>query len=139
MPTWERRLAEAGCRVTASRRAIMQALSWTSVPLTPREIWESARQSHRELGLVTVYRMLNLLCDLQLARRVHRHDGCHGYLPASLGHHHALICQRCGRSVEFRGGEDIDTLIERVEAKTGYHIDEHLLQFLGTCPDCGRT
>ena len=136
MTDWESRLADAGCRITAPRQAVMGALMGAAAPLSPQEILERARPAHRRLGLVTVYRTLNLLSDLDLVRRIHRSDGCHGYLPASPGHRHALICQSCARCVEFPGEDDIHRLIERVEAGTGYKVADHLLQLLGLCPDC---
>ena len=136
MTWWESRLADAGCRITAQRQAVMGTLMGTAAPLSPQEILEKARADHRGLGLVTVYRTLHLLTDLNLVRRIHRSDGCHGYLPASPGHRHALICQNCARSVEFPGEDDIQSLIERVEARTGYQVADHLLQLVGLCPDC---
>ena len=139
MRGWEQCLADAGCRITAPRRAVMQVLQKASVPLSPREILEQGKQVYRGLGLVTVYRTVNLLAELNLVRRVHREDGCHGYLLASPGHRHALICQCCGRAVEFPGEDDLHALIERVEAGTGYRVDDHLLQLLGLCPDCQGT
>jgi len=139
MRGWEQCLADAGCRITAPRRAVMQVLQKASVPLSPREILEQGKRVYRRLGLVTVYRTVNLLAELNLVRRVHREDGCHGYLLASPGHRHALICQCCGRAVEFPGEDDLHALIERVEAGTGYRVDDHLLQLLGLCPDCQGT
>ena len=139
MRGWEQCLADAGCRITVPRRAVMQVLQKASVPLSPREILEQGKQVYRGLGLVTVYRTVNLLAELNLVRRVHREDGCHGYLLASPGHRHALICQCCGRAVEFPGEDDLHALIERVEARTGYRVDDHLLQLLGLCPDCQGT
>ena len=139
MRGWEQCLADAGCRITAPRRAVMQVLQKASVPLSPREILEQGKRVYRRLGLVTVYRTVNLLAELNLVRRVHREDGCHGYLLASPGHRHALICQCCGRAVEFPGEDDLHALIERVEAGTGYRVNDHLLQLLGLCPDCQGT
>jgi Fur family ferric uptake transcriptional regulator len=136
MNTWEQRLVNAGYRITQPRRSVIAALQRAETPLSPQEILAQARSICRKLGLVTVYRTLNLLTEMNLVRRIHREDGCHGYLPASLGHHHALICQSCGRAAEFPGEDDISTLIERVEATTGYRVDEHLLQLFGHCPDC---
>ena len=136
MTEWEQRLASAGCRITASRRAVMHVLMEADAPLSPREVLEHARALHQRLGLVTVYRTLNVLSDLNLVRRAHRQDGCHGYLLASPGHRHALICHGCGRAVEFPGEDDIHALIERVETGTGYCVDDHLLQLFGLCPDC---
>ena len=119
MVEWKERLSEAGYRITASRRAVMAVLTRDSAPLSPQEILEEARTVHSRLGLVTVYRTLNLLTDLDLVRRIHREDGCHGYVLASPGHHHAVICHSCGRAVEFTGKNDIDALIAHVEARTG--------------------
>jgi Fur family ferric uptake transcriptional regulator len=139
MTDWEQRLADVGCRITAPRRAVIQVLTQTEAPLSPQEVFERGGAIHPKLGLVTVYRTLNLLAELNMVRRIHREDGCHGYLPASPGHRHALICLDCGRAVEFLGGDDLHVLIERVEAGTGYRVDDHLLQLFGLCPDCQET
>ena len=136
MTEWEQCLADAECRVTAPRRAVMQVLQQANEPLSPQEIRDQARATHRPLGLVTVYRTLDLLAELGLVRRVHHNDGCHGYLPATTGHFHALICRDCGRSVEFSGDNDLRTLIAAVETQTGYRVEEHLLQLSGLCSGC---
>jgi Fur family ferric uptake transcriptional regulator len=133
---WERQLADVGCRITAPRRVVMQVLRETSAPLSPQEILEQGQQMHRKMGLVTVYRTLALLAEFDLVRRVHREDGCHGYVLASPGHRHHVICQRCGGATEFSGEDDIHALIERVESGTGYRVNDHLLQLFGLCPGC---
>ena len=133
---WEQHLADEGYRITAPRRAMIHVLQQTTTPLSPQEILQQAQSLHRSLGLVTVYRMLNLLVEEHLVRRVHREAGCHGYLPASPGHHHAVICIHCGKAEEFSGDNDMDGLVARVEAKTGYYVQDHLLQLSGLCPRC---
>lgn len=136
MTEWEQRLAAGGCRITTPRRAVVQVLQEACAPLLPRQIVEQGQRIHRSLGSVTVYRTLALLAEFNLVRRVHREDGCHGYVLASPGHRHALICQDCGRAVEFAGEEGMHALVERVEAGTGYRVDDHLLQLFGLCPAC---
>ena len=136
MNSWEERLSTAGCRVTVPRRAVVQALRGVDAPVSPQEILERAQSQGHRLGLVTVYRTLSLLMDLGLVRRVHMDDGCHAYFPASPGHTHVVVCQDCGRAVEFPGGDDLAALQERVEASTGYHVGDHLLQLEGLCPQC---
>ena len=133
---WDERLAEAGCRITASRRAVAQVLLDTSAPLSPKELFERGTLIHSKLGVVTVYRTLALLESLDLVRRVHRDDRCHAYLSSSPGHRHALICRSCGRAVEFPGGDDLKALARRVETITGFQVDDHLLQLAGLCPGC---
>ena len=136
---WEQRLSGVGCRITTSRRAVANVLMQANAPLSPQEILRQAQGYHAQLGLVTVYRTLDLLTKLDLVRRIHCEDGCHGYLPASPGHHHAVICEHCGRAVEFPGGGDLDALVERVRRDTGYKVNDHLLQLAGVCPECQRS
>jgi Fe2+ or Zn2+ uptake regulation protein len=136
MEHWEQRLSNSGFRVTAPRRAIMAVLQASRQPMAPQGIMQRAADACPSLGLVTVYRALALFAELGLVRRVHHADGCHGYLTASPGHHHAILCQCCGRAVEFSGSHDLDVLIARLERETGYQVDEHLLQLVGTCQAC---
>jgi len=134
---WEERLSRAGWRVTAPRRVVMQVLQRAGRPLSPQEIHARGRRIYPSLGLVSVYRALAVLEQAGLVRRVHRENRCDGYLPASPGHHHVLLCRRCGRAVEFPGAEDLSGLIARVERQTGFRVEDHLLQLIGLCPPCG--
>lgn len=136
--SWQKLLTDRGHRVTASRRAVMAVLQRVEVPLGAEEVLAEAREHHPRLGLVTVYRTLDLFRDLGLVRRVHREDGCHGYALASPGHHHAIVCRRCGRADEFNGCEEMAGLIRRAEAETGFCVEEHMLQLSGLCRVCAR-
>lgn len=136
MIEWEQCVAEAGGRITASRRAVAQVLLDAPGPLSPQEMLQRGVLIHPRLGLVTVYRTLALLESLGLVRRIHRDNGCSAYLSSSPGHRHALICRNCGRAVEFAGGDHLDALARRVELATDYQVDDHLLQLEGLCPDC---
>ncbi len=122
--------------MTQARRAIAQVLSAAETPLAPQDIYERGRALHPGLGLVTVYRTLELFEELSLVSRVHHGEGCHGYLMSSPGHRHVLICRSCGRAMEFPGGDDLERLIGWVERETGYQVDGHLLQLTGVCPGC---
>ena len=131
-----RALVEMGYSNTRPRQVIGEVIGEATHALTPLEILERGRRKHARLGLGTVYRTLRVLISLNLVRRVHRADRCHGYLPASTGHHHVVVCEECGRAVEFPGGDDLKALIEQVEAGTGYRVNHHLLQLFGRCPEC---
>ncbi|MBN1877219.1 MAG: transcriptional repressor [Anaerolineae bacterium] len=136
MEDWEQILTAAGHRITAPRQAIMQVLAQSETPLSPQEILERGLAYHVRLGLVTVYRTLELFEEFGLACRVHLAEGCHGYVLRQPGHRHVLLCQECGRSIEFSGQDDLDTLVARVAARTGYRIADHWLQLFGVCPAC---
>ena len=128
-------LAERGFRLTQSRRAIVHALFEAYETLTPHQMSDLARRRWPTVGLVTVYRTLELLAQLGFARRVHSEDGCHGYALAAVGHRHDLICRSCGRVVEFEGC-DLSELVSRVQQQTGFAVGDHVLELAGVCPIC---
>lgn len=135
-PNWREKLASQGYRVTAPRRAVMAVLAESEVPLCPKEISERAEQDGLQSSLVTVYRTLELLTELGLVRRVHGKDACQGYVQASPGHYHAIVCRRCGQVAEFAGYDGLDDLEAWVAKETGFAIDGHLLQLYGICSEC---
>lgn len=132
----QNKLNQEGLRLTRPRRAVMEILKCAKVPLSPQSIHQRSLETDEEIGLVTVYRTLDLLAELGLVRRVHGHDECHGYVLASPGHHHHLICRNCGKAVEFTGEGDLAAMLDRIHHQTGFDIDEHLLQLYGLCPEC---
>jgi Fur family ferric uptake transcriptional regulator len=134
----QNRLNNKGLRLTQPRRVVMDVLQSTSTPLKPQDIYQQALDAGEDIGLVSVYRTLDLLLDLALVRRVHGEDGCQGYVCASPGHHHHLVCTACGKAIEFSGAQDLTTLINRIKRETGYIIDGHLLQLQGLCPNCQK-
>jgi Fur family ferric uptake transcriptional regulator len=127
-------LRQAGYRLTQPRMAVLQVLEESDEGLSPEEVYRQGRTICASLGLVTVYRTLELLIELGLVRRVHSEQNCHGYASAGTNRHH-LICQGCHRVVEFPC-EGLDSLIESVRQQTGYTISEHLLELSGLCQDC---
>jgi Fur family ferric uptake transcriptional regulator len=128
-------LSQAGYRITQPRLAVIRALLEDDGHLSPAEVRERACAYHPRVGLVTVYRTLDLLGQMGFVRRIHAEDGCHGYAAASHGHRHHLVCRRCGATVEFEGC-DLSPFLERVSRETGYAIEEHLLELVGVCATC---
>jgi Fur family transcriptional regulator, ferric uptake regulator len=130
------KLNRSGLRLTHPRQVVMSVLEAASIPLSPQSIHQRSLDAQEEIGLVSVYRTLDLLTELGLVRRVHGHDDCQGYVLASPGHHHHVVCRQCEAAVEFTGMEDLSPLVDRIQEQTGFTIDEHLLQFYGLCPAC---
>ena len=128
-------LSQAGYRITQPRLAVIRALLEDDGHLSPAEIRERACAHHPQVGLVTVYRTLDLLAEMGFVRRIHAEDGCHGYAAASHGHRHHLVCRRCGATVEFEGC-DLSPFLDRVSQETGYAIEDHLLELVGICSPC---
>ena len=134
----QERLNQKGLRLTHARRVVMSILEKSTIPLAPQTIHQKALEDHEDIGLVSVYRTLDLLAELNLVRRVHGLEDCQGYVLASPGHHHHLVCRHCGKAIEFTGTGDLSTLLKKIERKTGYEISGHILQLQGLCPECQK-
>jgi Fur family ferric uptake transcriptional regulator len=134
---WLERLHDNGYRLTAPRQAVVEILASSQRVLSPMDVYELARTRYSRLGLVTVYRTIEKLEELDLLQRVHQPSGCQGFVASFSGHQHLLICQCCGQ-VEYFGGdrESINQLIVDVGLKSGYQIEDHWLQLFGLCASC---
>jgi Fur family ferric uptake transcriptional regulator len=127
-------LREAGYRLTQPRLAVLQVLKENDKGLTPEEIYQQGKLICASLGLVTVYRTLDLLTELGLVRRVHSEHRCHSYASAGSDRHY-LVCDGCHRVIEFPC-DGLEDLIEGVRQRTGYTITDHLLELSGVCSGC---
>jgi Fur family transcriptional regulator, ferric uptake regulator len=130
-----RTLTEAGYSSTRSRRAVVDAIAEAPAGVTAEGILERARLAYPKLGLVTVYRTLEILSSLGLVRRIHMPDGGHTYALCQYSHGHHIICERCHRAVEFEGCE-LRELVESVTRQTGFQVTDHWLEMFGICPRC---
>ena len=129
-------LRQRGYKLTSQRKAVLSVIAYSHDHLTPAAIYARVRQKHPGIGLVTVYRTLELLSRLGLICEVHAGDNGRSYLlRRPVGHHHHLICSSCSKVVDFTDC-DLAQMMERVSRKTGFEIDSHLVEFVGRCQDC---
>ena len=124
-----------GYKSTAPRRAVLDIVAAMQESLSPAEIYRRARRRYPRLGLVTVYRTLEILVEAGALRRMHLDDGCHSYAPTQASHSHHLICSSCNQVVEFAEC-DLDGLLKSVARKTGFRVEGHWLEVFGLCPNC---
>ena len=130
-------LAEAGFSDTRARRAVVTALAEAESGATPALLLARGRARHARLGQVTVYRTLEILERLGLARKLYQEDGCSTYAAASRGHGHHVICRTCHKVAEYEGCS-IDKALRDASARTGYLVEGHWLEMFGLCPSCRR-
>jgi len=130
-------LRQHGYKLTPQRRAVIQTIVSTQDHLTPAAIYERVHQAHPNVGLVTIYRTLEILAELELICEVHAGGSCRSYTVGAPGHHHHLICSNCGRVVDFTGS-DLGQLEQNLSRETGFRIDGHLLEFIGLCQACQK-
>lgn len=134
---WEQQLRQAGSRLTEPRRAILKVISESDHPLTPLEIFDQARESEPNLGLVTVYRTIEKLEDLHLVDRIHNLGQCQAIFRGTSGHQHLLTCTQCGVSVYFEGLE-AEEQFQDIGINNRFKISGHWLQLYGLCQLCQK-
>lgn len=130
-------LSQHGFKQTRQRLAVLEVMAGAQTRMSPAEVHAQARVLCPELGLPTVYRTLEVLDRLGIIRRVHMTDNCEGFAPASIGEGHHVVCVKCGRVAEFAGC-NVSELIPAAMRQTGFHIDGHFLELMGTCGECYR-
>lgn len=130
-----RALDEHGYRLTAARIAILSALVNGGGHVTADGLTEIVRRDSPRIGRMTVYRTLELLCDLGLLRPVYQGTGAAHFILMDKGHHHHLVCSRCERVVEFDECV-VGELTEAIGRRYGYEVQGHVVEFFGICPAC---
>ena len=122
-----RRIRGGGYKATPQRLAVLAA-----VGAGRHQSLEDSRSRCPEVGMVTVYRTMDLLTALGLVRRIDLGDGPRYELAED--HHHHLICEGCGRVTEF---QQCPLDPERLPGIGGdFEVRAHSLEVSGRCPDC---
>ena len=131
-------LKQYGYKLTPQRQAVIQVIASSQGHLTPATTYKKVRQDHPNIGLVTVYRTLEILAELELICELHTGGICRSYTISTPQHHHHLICSNCGTVIDFTS-HDLSELEQSVSKKSGFRIDGHLLEFVGLCKICQKT
>lgn len=135
MDNWLKKLNSKGIRVTAMRLAVIETIQKTKKALSPLQIFDLTRKDHPHLGLVTVYRTIEILEKEGLIEHLHHFENCQAVIPRGEGHQHVLVCKKCGNVVHF-DGIDLSTLLQTINKETGFQVQEHWMQLSGVCPNC---
>ena len=126
------RLEVTGYRLTAPRRAVIDAIANTNSPFTIEELSERLPN----IGRATVFRTIKLLQELDIVCRVPLEDGGIRYERSRSGrHHHHLICSECGSVTEF-SDPSLDAAIEQSAISSGFELDGHSAELYGRCAEC---
>ena len=88
-------------RQTKQKDAIRAALADCEEFISAQDLHRRLEDEGSKIGLATVYRQLNALADAGAADTI-RLDGQQLFrLCGDDGHHHHLVCKRCGKTVEI--------------------------------------
>jgi Fur family ferric uptake transcriptional regulator len=124
----------AGLRVTATRRAVFEAL--TARPhARADQVFDHVRDGLDAPSMQSVYNALGDFVEAGLARRIEPAGHAGLYEMRVDDNHHHLVCSGCGRV------EDVDCVVGEAPCLQpsdthGFRIHTAEVTFWGVCPDC---
>jgi Fur family transcriptional regulator, ferric uptake regulator len=134
------RLRSSVHRYTAQRRRLIELLADTGNPVSITDILERGA----DLKQSSVYRNLADLEQAGVVRRVATDEEFGRYELAEdlIGHHHHLVCSRCGKIRDVDVPPDVegtlDRALDRIAKRAGFARVSHRLDLVGLCADCAR-
>jgi Fur family ferric uptake transcriptional regulator len=127
-------LKAKGMRLTPQRRLIVDLIHDKVAHLTADDIIKHVQEQMPGVNKSTVYRTLELL---EKSGCVYKSEmGDHViYHHAEEGHHHHLVCEKCGRTIEC--AEDIVAPFQKLlEKQYGFHVHLQHMVMTGLCDKC---
>lgn len=121
-------------RNTWQREAVRQALGQEEGFVSAQSLHAILRDDGSPIGLATVYRALADLAAKDEADALQQ-EGETLYRACTSGHHHHLICRKCGTAVEIKA-DAVEVWARAVAAEHGYSEPEHVVDVFGLCARC---
>lgn len=129
----ELQLKKAGLKVTSPRIKILEILkNPNNQHISAEDVYKILLEKNEEIGLATVYRVLNQFDDAGIVSRHHFEGGRSVFELSAKDHHDHLVCLTCGHVFEFE-----DDVIERrqleVAEANNIQLTNHSLYLYGEC------
>jgi Fur family ferric uptake transcriptional regulator len=120
-------LRKVGLKVTQPRKRILDLLEETvNKHMTADDIYRVLMQAGEDIGLATVYRVLNQFEAAGLVVK-HNFEGGQAFYELDSGmHHDHMVCIETGKVIEF-SNDEIERLQAEIAAEHGYEIEDHSL------------
>jgi Fur family transcriptional regulator, ferric uptake regulator len=122
--------------VTRQRDLVAQAVFLSDDHPSVDTIGKSLKARGEHVGVATVYRTLDLLMQSGLVRAHEFGQGFKRYEPVpSAADHEHLVCERCGRVVEFQH-ERLERMLPVIADEHGFQHRRHRIEVYGICREC---
>lgn len=131
------KLSELGYRLTPQRMMVLSAIENSDNHISAEEIYAQIVVKYPNVNISTVYRTLELLKRLGLVTETDLGGGRVRYHSAEKGHHHHLVCEKCGTIIDI----DESTLARLQDVLLHrYNFSARLshLAIFGRCVNCSE-
>ncbi len=131
-------IPKLGSRNTKQRTAVIEVLRDLDNFASAKIIYRELQDREHSVGLTTVYRTLQSLSEIHAVDELHMPGGETLYRHCdSEGHHHHLVCTRCGRTEEIEGGP-VEKWASSIASKFDFELTGHDAEVFGVCADCRK-
>ena len=129
-------LKRLGLKVTPRRLAVIEVMADEGTILSAEQVWTKARARIGNVGLPTIYRILEELARAgQVTRVVQEDRQSYYYFCRNERHHHHFVCVSCKKV------EDIDLCLpeglrREISERIKGTLLSHIIQLQGLCRRC---
>ena len=126
-------------KLTGARKEIIRILNESNRPLSVQEVHQQLSDTTADLA--SVYRTINLLCELgvitklDFQEKLYRYELSDTFVP----HHHHLICKQCGSIENIFESCLPKGFEEKIRKHSGFEVESHVLEFYGMCQACAES
>lgn len=126
-------LKKAGLKITLPRLRILELLQTPEYQhASAEDIYKRLLEDGEEIGLATVYRVLNQFDDAGIVSRHNFEGGKSVFELSHQTHHDHLICLDCGEVFEFHD-EIIEQRQKEIAKTNNIKLTHHSLYLYGHC------
>ena len=125
---------EYGLPLTLQRRAVLEDLAGRCDHPTADQVFEAVTVRHPGISRTTVYRVLETLIQLGVARKV-CNPGSTARFDADTRRHHHLVCISCDQVIDF-ACDNLDSIDLPGELEGGFTVLDYSLTVTGLCASC---
>lgn len=121
-------------RHTRQKDAVLQRLRGNEDFVSAQDLHRQLTDAGSMIGLATVYRRLNALAEAGSADTIRLKGQQMFRICNDNEHHHHLVCERCGRTVEIEPPDE--DWVRDIAQQFGYTVHTHTVEVFGLCPQC---
>lgn len=126
-------LKKAGLKITLPRVKILELMQDPeNQHISAEDLYKKLLDMGEEIGLATVYRVLNQFDDAGIVSRHHFESGKAVFELSTQHHHDHLVCLSCGKVIEF-SDEVIESRQKEIAKKHNIKLTNHSLYLYGVC------
>lgn len=124
-------LKKAGLKVTLPRLKILEILKAPeNQHISAEDVYKILLEQGEDIGLATVYRVLNQFDDAGILDRHHFEGGKSVFEISDKNHHDHLVCLETGKVIEFED-EIIEERQKAIAREHGIELTNHSLYLYG--------